>query len=371
VLQYEGGGNLPCVLGPVALLMIDPMPPQGQKSWSVDGNVDLFKTQESDYYRSPMFSRPTQTRWTSRQNADYTLAGADGDLAVIRKTYRLVTDQETDGKPLLEQVGHGEIRFDVKAGVPASLEMEYSITVHDEGVTVGISTTLKTRLLSKSEAEELRQKKEAELAAAKERAAEAARPKPIDDAELDQVLSDIAKGDDKKVQDAVKRLALAIPIESRRREVAAALETVLERRARMTASNAVKALGEWGSEENVPALVKAVGDGSVFLRRDAISAVTKFPTPEAAGAVAGRLRELSDRENAVQALQQMGPVAEEPVLPILEDSDVFTRAAACRVLAEVGTSKSLEPLKKLLVSESNGMVGDQAKKAVAAIEGRQ
>ena len=72
---------------------------------------------------------------------------------------------------------------------------------------------------------------------------------------------------------------------------------------------------------------------------------------------------------ASQALRDMGPVAEDAVLPLFEHPDWPVRLEAYKVLKAIGTGKSIEPLKKLL-ARSKGLVAEEAKKALRAIESR-
>ena len=49
-------------------------------------------------------------------------------------------------------------------------------------------------------------------------------------------------------------------------------------------------------------------------------------------------------ESVSQTLISIGPGVEEAVIPLLRSPDVGVRGAACRILSEVGTDRSVQPL---------------------------
>ena len=66
----------------------------------------------------------------------------------------------------------------------------------------------------------------------------------------------------------------------------------------------------------------------------------------------------------------MGPVAEDEVLKCLASKDTQIRAEACRILQDIGTSKSLVELVPLSV-DRNFFLASPAKMAVQGIKSRQ
>jgi HEAT repeat protein len=76
----------------------------------------------------------------------------------------------------------------------------------------------------------------------------------------------------------------------------------------------------------------------------------------------------TDSSTASDALIKIGPVAEDAVLALLKERHADTLRNACRVLKQIGTQRSLEPLKNLVLSPSasvNQAAGDAAR-AIAA-----
>jgi hypothetical protein len=74
--------------------------------------------------------------------------------------------------------------------------------------------------------------------------------------------------------------------------------------------------------------------------------------PAAARVLAQGLTDCQARDVAGQALVALGPAAEDAVIPFLRSADERAQMAACWILAEIGTEKSLEPLKDAMNSNA-------------------
>jgi predicted Zn finger-like uncharacterized protein len=79
---------------------------------------------------------------------------------------------------------------------------------------------------------------------------------------------------------------------------------------------------------------------------------------------------IEDTEEATSALISMGPIAEDDVIKILDQKSVKARQAACNVLAEVGTQKSLRPLGYVVSDNKSPGDADAANAAIAQIRER-
>jgi hypothetical protein len=156
--------------------------------------------------------------------------------------------------------------------------------------------------------------------------------------------------------------------DQRRAEVAPVLESLLSDPNPLTRDSAAEALGVWGGQANVPALLRAMND--VQNRRAAMLALGRLKDGRAAEPLASRLEDLGDRQVAAEALKAMGPAAEQAVLRRLGHHDEFVRVEACRVLKVIGTRASLPALQKA-VAENDFFVAPEAKTAAQAITARQ
>ncbi|MBX3412346.1 MAG: HEAT repeat domain-containing protein [Pirellulales bacterium] len=165
--------------------------------------------------------------------------------------------------------------------------------------------------------------------------------KPKDESEFEEAIRELEAGD---VSFSLSQLADMKPNDQRKRVIVAALP-YLEHTDQHVRSNAIQLLAKWGSETELPVLIQRLSDSSVFVRHDAIRAVSRFKTAIAAEAVADRLPH--EGMQAESALRSMGEVAEPAVMRYLQHSDNFTRAAACEILGDIGTPKCAPELFKL------------------------
>jgi hypothetical protein len=107
----------------------------------------------------------------------------------------------------------------------------------------------------------------------------------------------------------------------------------------------MKAARVWGSKANTDALLKLLAMPRRAGRDcEVIDLLGRLQDPAAAPALAEGLTRPEERRDAVEALIHLGSGAEGAVAPYLQSSIPEARYAACWVLGEVGTSKSLAAL---------------------------
>ena len=111
------------------------------------------------------------------------------------------------------------------------------------------------------------------------------------------------------------------------------LVKLLDHRRTETRLNAVKALGEIGSEEAIPTLAALVESGSARWKRDR-------EEPEV-------------RQLAVEALGKIGGAAVPELVKIVENKGSSLRVDAIRALATLGDEKVVEPLLDALKEQSS------------------
>jgi hypothetical protein len=374
VIQSGEDKQLPHLLGNVWELLIDPMPPQGKQTWQSKTDILVVKKGDSrghvPFRALPPFMTEQEINRPAKQTVIYTLGETKGGKAVIQKKYRLVTDEQVGGRPRVEHVGEGELTFDLRAGVPQSLEMEYTLTFRRENIDVRIPTTVSARLLTKAETDEMARKQAEREEARKAAAAEAAKPRAISETALNAAIEDLKSDNHFKVTAAAKQLSLAIPDDKRRKEVVEALKPLLKSEESFVPGAAAKALGVWGTKESVPALLEMLDEGNVFQKSAAMDALAVIKDERGIEAIVERMLSARNRSGAVKALKSAGPMVEKPMIELLDHHDWLLRMAACQVLAEVGTEASVKPLEEL-EARSRGPVAQEAKKALEAIKARR
>jgi hypothetical protein len=167
--------------------------------------------------------------------------------------------------------------------------------------------------------------------------------------QLEQTIADIADTRLGRNRAALEHLARLKPDNASRARVSRALNAPLLDANAAVRDTALDAVKVWGSPENTQTLLQLLGDGQAGGKgRDVriMEALGALKDPKAAAALAQGLTHDRERRAAGQALTTMGPVAEEAILPFLRVEDREARCAACRILAEIGTDKSLQPLRE-------------------------
>jgi hypothetical protein len=375
VLGGEMNVNLPFLLGPQALLVIDPLG-DGATTWRRQRAISVItkETEESGSPFGPGLHRPPpfgpfgprsyqpQEKITSILPAferyDYELGESKDDTIVIHRRYELKTLKQYQAKLELEVEGEAKIVFNTKDGVPESMTYECRFTVTQDQITLRIPVNMTYGRV-------------ADDAVAKSRGATVnpsdpvEPPKSLSDHEIDDLLEQFTDRDRGVRWRALDKLKAAKP-DKRREEVAAALAKAMFHEDPFTRQRAAGALRVWHVEANVPDLIKALDDKSA--QGAAVAVLGEYPQPRCAEALVKIYK--WGMTNAKSSLIKMGPAAEEPVLESLLNHEEWTvRGDACAILAEIGTEKSLPALKKFY-DERKHPDRQNANKAIEAIKAR-
>ncbi len=183
---------------------------------------------------------------------------------------------------------------------------------------------------------------------------------------VEQALSDLRSGDSHRYTDAARELQKIEP-SIRRDEVAKALLKALDDGDTHWHSELIDALAIWGTADCVPSLINLLDDFG-FDAGHAMRALGKLKDSRGARAVSKKLL-THDARAAVAALRDMGPVAEDAVLPYLHHEDPEMRLEMCRLLEDIGTTKCIPELRRRL-SDNSKPVRDAAKAALPVIQAR-
>jgi HEAT repeat protein len=191
------------------------------------------------------------------------------------------------------------------------------------------------------------------------------------DPAIDAALADLKEANPHKRRAAADRLARMQPIEEHRAVVAGKLNELEPDPDVFTRRAIVGALGLWATPQEVPTLIKYLGDGDVFTRHEALKYLGKFRDERAVVPVVRCLQDVHCRGPAEKALREMGPVVEKELLVLVarKEEDVFARQAAVKILGEVGTQQSLTTL-EAVVAENNIFLTNDARAAISAIRSR-
>jgi len=409
VLKSEGSTPVP-MLGDLSLLVLEPLPERPKASWDVVHDVALQRTEVHQVHagggpiglpgfrhdrgrlggglagRSPFPPRgggrrgrfpgggrpqpaPAQrtvevTTWPAQEQTSYAVGPQDADGSYpVRKTYRLRTREANEGgEPRLAMTGGGTIAFDPKRGAPRAVSYKGNVVYNAENVTVRIPLTLTCRLLEGAERDR----------ALVVPTLPATANRPIDAKGIDQALADLASGDDGRRGNAARTLGEAAPVEDRRKEVAAALVKCLDLPNHDLHAAAARALGVWGDESTRAPLIERLNAPDYGALGELTESLARLgPDERSAAALVAALPK--DARLAGNALRAMGPVAEEPLLTFIETpapGDPNPRVEAVRILAAVGTPRSLDRLRAVAAHRQDGRLGQVAADVVRRLDER-
>jgi hypothetical protein len=165
---------------------------------------------------------------------------------------------------------------------------------------------------------------------------------------LTQTLTDIADPSAGRRRTALQYLAKLRPDPANRAKVARALNAPLVDPNADVRTGALNAVVVWGTKDNTSTLLKVLGDlpgTRPDLGPRVIDILASLHDSAAASVLAQGLTDFRARGVVGPALVAMGPAAEDAVIPFLRSADQGAQLAACGILAEIGTPKSLQPLK--------------------------
>jgi hypothetical protein len=367
LLESAGEAPLPYLLGDLSELVVEPLPQAEQASWTISGDPGVAVV--SPHYPFWRFSHAGFREGVpAAEKTVYTVLEGSGRLITIAKHYEMSSAATLAGKPRIEAAGDGKLKFDTERGVFASLDFDIRVTVRDSNRTEETPLHITYRLLSEQDIAD--EAKEAQRVKDEARKAQEEKARPLTDKEIETALADLTSEDPERITTSAKLLAEKKP-QTPNPKIAKALESiVLKSEDVIQRTVASAALNNWSTPESVPVLIKvATTDRWPPVQSNALEALCKYTPKEAIKPVAQQLVNMQTRGAAVKFLKAMGAAAEDAVLAHLEDKDPWVRAEVCELLETIGTKKSLAALEKA-VADDNWMVNGNARKAVAAVKGR-
>ena len=141
---------------------------------------------------------------------------------------------------------------------------------------------------------------------------------------------------------------------------------------------ALTILASYGTKERVPLLIKGLNDPDAATRAAIAKGLGRLKDPRAieplvnllAAGQSDQFHYRPARDSAAsEALVVFGASAEPAVLAMLKEKNIETRYQACNVLKQIGTKKSLGPLKDLTLNPSKEL-SEAAAEACRSIQAR-
>jgi S1-C subfamily serine protease len=403
VLSVDGEGTLPFLTGTFSGMVLDKLPQGHETSWESRSECLLtISTQAADNspfgrlpssmryrgrYRSPFDASPPQQTTTvpALERTTWKLGTRTGDIQILEKHTEFTTLERDASTRLAELSGDGTVSFDLKKGLVKESEMKLNYRGTRSNTTIQVPLTFKYELFveqtpeeRKAALEESRKKLEAAKANAGSKPATPTTPEPPtpdDIAKVKSLLEELKQLDDSKISQrytALCNISFIKPIDELRDEVSQAVDPLLTSKEQLARAGAMTVVKKWFTPHNIPSLLKLIDSLDSGAHNEAIDCLGEHSKdPKIAERLAALLTDANDRYRATRALEKMGPVAEEPVLPHLASNSEEARLAACDVLRRVGTSKCVVELEKAAADTSNSSVRSRAQSALREVQRRE
>lgn len=369
LIDSTGSVQLPHLLGPLGSLPIEPLPSDGEQTWQttrvtaltqIIGQESANNQMPSRYRRrrgggNPFAQRAQVVVVPALEVSAYELHQTSPGRVQLKKKYVFTTLQKEGTPPLAQMTGEGTVIFNSQEGFPESMEFRATMVRSAGAVSVTVPITFAWNRVDQTVLNDARSRAAAGNAAPAVPAGVAAKPAVASTTqEVDRLLRELkTAGNSAQKSVAVNTLVRMQPIDQRRSQVTQAVEPLMRDTNAMLRDGAIRAMGVWGTKDNVPALLKMLDQLDSSIRRSTMEALGKIPDKRGAEAVAKLLPNEADRRDASSALKAMGQVAESEVIGLLKHKDKKVRAEACQVLAEIGGKKSIAALKKMLQSDKD------------------
>jgi hypothetical protein len=198
------------------------------------------------------------------------------------------------------------------------------------------------------------------------------RPSPAGKS-LDDLLADLNDQSNKRPAWVTLQELARLPVqEDRKVDVSSALDQHLRSSDRSTANAAAKAAVVWGTEWNGEALLSLIDSSNALVRWDAMRALAKIrPTAETAELLLAQAVNGSNNSALRDALKDLGPVGERAMFDYLESDDRELKQAMLQLISEVGGKSAVEPLEKMIRTETDIALKSQAEFTLQRIRSRQ
>ncbi len=217
VLAMTGESQLPYLLGNVSLLPFEALPENENESWTIDSGVAITKNESNNRFGNrfgPFGANPfgdanqENNVRAATELTQYQIAGQDSNLVRVSKKYQL-TMPPTDNNQTFAMTGEGTWTFDLSDNMPASLDMQYKLSITSGNTNVIVPIKVKFERVSQEEVQrieaEAKRVAEERLLAAKKAKEEAERSLSAD--QISDAISALNSGDNAAIKTQLEQLA--------------------------------------------------------------------------------------------------------------------------------------------------------------------
>ena len=376
VLRVAGDSPLPIPLGTLAQSLVETLPESAESRWETTeelavmddpqalGPATTFASSQPygmPYYGGGFGGRNLPAIVAVTRKLKYETKGTTNQNVTIQKRLGLDSQLRSGAEPRISATGDGEFELDHESGLLRRMAMQFKSVVNTETVTRRTTISLRITLL---------EGKERETVLRSAAPAPGTPPRKLSSAEVQKIIEDL------KSSDSNVRRAAASKLQNS--ELTEAPPALIEIMAGAMADSdmsmrmaAVKVIADYGTVEHVPALIRVLKDEDFGSKYAAIRGLGRLKDKRAIETLVVMVASGgSDNYQATEALGKFGPEAEDAVLTLLKEKHNESRRSACTILKQIGTSKSIEPLREAML-DPNQMVSQAAAEAVRSIKARE
>lgn len=380
LLELEGNLQAPFLFGPVAALSLVSLPKPWQSSWGSSRETKLAFIEEdrsqdplerlmqSRYRRYSPFGPPPQVRIVTIDAVESeqlkTLETKD-DVLTIERTWRFATQSD----PKLEVNGVWTYQFNEKQGAVLDVKGTTDLSVASKSITA-IEIAMQPTVIDLASANAPTNPLASTPGYVTPPGANSPAPTPFPP----EISESLKKLEDSKTitsdriaaLESLTKVKLSTP---HRKEVLDQLVKEMASTDVTVAVAAINALTHWDAATRVEAVTKQLKNDASPVREAVVKYLGSMQDGAAAPALVEALSDAALRPSIYTALRSIGPTGEPGVLIMLQHQEVEVRAEGCRILAEIGTSKCVEELRRLakLEGAADEPVKSAAKAALAAL----
>jgi hypothetical protein len=380
LVRQAGDLTLPIPLGQLAASLLQRFPAEPTAGWDVEedvfvldepllqGPAPAFLNPQGGFAFGGYYpGRPVQGVLAAGQKIRIKVAEVTPATVTLQKTLSLDTRMLTGSEPRVSAAGEGCIEFDRALGLPKRVELECKTVAVTENLSRRSVISLRWQLLEGAERDK--------AISPPPSPAPETKFTPEEVAKLQEQLNSDNPGTRQAAARDLSGSRLAMPTP----ELLARMVSLASDQDDALRHAALTFLANHGAKEHVPLLIKGLNDPDSGTRATIAKGLGRIKDPHAVEPLVNLLAtgqsdqayyRPSRESAAADALVRIGPAAEPAVLALLKEKNIETRCQACNILKQIGTRKSLGPLKDLTLNPSKEL-SEAAAEACRSIQSRE
>ncbi|HLP75301.1 MAG TPA: HEAT repeat domain-containing protein [Candidatus Paceibacterota bacterium] len=373
ILRSAGDYPLLVPLGSVAQLLLETLPAASETRWETAESLGLMDeplnlgpvrafSPGQNYpipYYGGMNPRNALAVLATQRTSKYELNSSEPGVVTIRRTSSVRTDLRNGTEPRIEASSEGSLILDRESGFLRKADIQFKSTVNTDVVTRRTTGSVQVKLLDGKE----------RLAALEPIVAMSVPARKLAPEEIEKVLQDARSSDNNVQRQAAMKLQNA--------DLSNAPAELLDLATNWISSDdytfknaGARLLADCGTKDQVPLLLKLLKQNDSMSRSTVIRGLGRLKDPRAIEPLAEVIARGSDGYVAAEVMGKLGPEAEDTVLTLLKQKHLETLRSACNILKQIGTKKSIEPLRELMLDPDQSL-NSAASEAVRAIQARE